>query len=122
MSFGDVSKMVASMWDNLDADNKTLYKKRTEMAKKDYLRQLAAYRATLVSKGQGDDMYGYHGYGYPGMQSHGLGQNIPPHPPGPGLVQQQHLPTNTYMAASPEYLNHQVISHQFLQKLHAMQN
>lgn len=27
-----------------------VYKKKTELAKKDYLKQLAAYRATLVSK------------------------------------------------------------------------
>ena len=52
LTFGDVSKMVASLWDSLDADSKSLYKKRTEMAKKEYLRQLAAYRASLVSKGQ----------------------------------------------------------------------
>ena len=52
LTFGDVSKMVASLWDSLDADSKSLYKKRTEMAKKEYLRQLASYRASLVSKGQ----------------------------------------------------------------------
>ena len=79
LTFGDVSKMVASLWDSLDADSKARYKKRTEMAKKEYLRQLAAYRASLVSKGQGDDMFGFPGgYGYPGL---GMGQSIPPHPP-----------------------------------------
>ena len=49
-SFGEVSKHVASMWDNLDPDHKAAYKKRTENAKKEYLKQLAAYRANLVSK------------------------------------------------------------------------
>ncbi|XP_064640647.1 TOX high mobility group box family member 3-like isoform X3 [Lineus longissimus] len=49
-SFGEVSKIVASMWDSLDPDTKTRYKKKTEMAKKEYLKQLAAYRASLVSK------------------------------------------------------------------------
>ena len=44
LSFGDVSKMVASLWDSLDSESKALYKKRTEMAKKEYLRQLASYR------------------------------------------------------------------------------
>ena len=44
-SFGEVSKHVASMWDNLDPDHKAAYKKRTENAKKEYLKQLAAYRA-----------------------------------------------------------------------------
>ena len=105
LSFGDVSKMVASMWDSLDAESKALYKKRTEMAKKEYLRQLAAYRASLVSKG-GEEMYGGYGGanggygGYGGSMGHhpsmGLGQSIPAHPPGP------------YMASSPDYLGHQV--------------
>ena len=49
-SFGEVSKIVASMWDSLDAENKGVYKKKTEAAKKEYLKALAAYRATLVSK------------------------------------------------------------------------
>ncbi len=64
-AFGDVSKIVASMWDNLDPDSKAAYKKRTENAKKDYLKKLAAYRASLVSKGSGDvaSIYGaYAGY------------------------------------------------------------
>lgn len=49
-SFGEVSKIVASMWDSLDADHKNVYKKKTEAAKKEYLKALAAYRASLVSK------------------------------------------------------------------------
>ena len=89
LSFGDVSKMVASLWDSLDSESKALYKKRTELAKKEYLRQLAAYRASLVSKGQGDEMFGFPGYGYPGHM--GLGQNIPPHPPSaPSQAVNQH--------------------------------
>ncbi|KAF4533109.1 hypothetical protein B566_EDAN003829 [Ephemera danica] len=52
-SFGDVSKIVASMWDALDAEHKNVYKKKTELAKKEYLKALAAYRASLVSKQQG---------------------------------------------------------------------
>ncbi|CAD5117776.1 DgyrCDS6520 [Dimorphilus gyrociliatus] len=51
MSFGEVSKLVAHMWEDLDADSKAMYRKRTETAKKEYLKQLAAYRASLVSKG-----------------------------------------------------------------------
>merc|ERR1711997_956153 len=35
-AFGDVSKIVASMWDNLDPEAKANYKKRTENAKTDY--------------------------------------------------------------------------------------
>ena len=73
--------MVASLWDSLDSESKALYKKRTEMAKKEYLRQLASYRASLVSKGQGEEMFGFPGYGYPGHIHGGVGQNLPPHPP-----------------------------------------
>ena len=49
-NFGEVSKIVAATWDSLDPDSKGVYKKRTEMAKKEYLRALAAYRANMVSK------------------------------------------------------------------------
>lgn len=61
-NFGEVSKIVAATWDALDPDSKAAYKKRTEMAKKEYLRALAAYRANLVSKGSGHELYG----GFPG--------------------------------------------------------
>lgn len=60
-SFGEVSKIVASLWDGLDAENKNNYKKKTELAKKEYLKKLAAYKATLVSKApvdQSEPMYG----------------------------------------------------------------
>ncbi|CDW55745.1 thymus high mobility group box protein TOX [Trichuris trichiura] len=53
-SFGEVSKIVATMWDGLNSDAKNVYKQKTESAKKDYLKQLAAYRANLLSK-QGND-------------------------------------------------------------------
>ena len=111
MSFGDVSKCVASLWDALDPDSKAMYKKRTEMAKKEYLRQLASYRATLVSNGQGEDMFGgFPGYGYPGMAL-GLGQSIPPHPPGPPQPHQQ-----AYMAGGQDFpLNNQVYLSHFSQ-------
>ncbi|KAF0298484.1 TOX high mobility group box family member 3 [Amphibalanus amphitrite] len=49
-SFGEVSKIVASMWDALNTDDKNVYKKKTENAKKEYLKALAAYRASLISK------------------------------------------------------------------------
>uniref|UniRef100_A0A1I8ECH7 HMG box domain-containing protein n=1 Tax=Wuchereria bancrofti TaxID=6293 RepID=A0A1I8ECH7_WUCBA len=51
-SFGEVSKIVASMWDSLDCHAKSLYKQRTEMAKKDYLKKLAAYRAQQISQNE----------------------------------------------------------------------
>uniref|UniRef100_S4RFQ3 HMG box domain-containing protein n=1 Tax=Petromyzon marinus TaxID=7757 RepID=S4RFQ3_PETMA len=44
-TFGEVSKIVASMWDGLGEEQKQAYKRRTEAAKKEYLKQLAAYRA-----------------------------------------------------------------------------
>ncbi|XP_074645488.1 uncharacterized protein LOC141901861 isoform X3 [Tubulanus polymorphus] len=43
-TFGEVSKIVASMWDSLAPDSKENYKRRTETAKKEYLQKLAAYR------------------------------------------------------------------------------
>jgi HMG (high mobility group) box len=52
-NFGEVSKIVAATWDSLDPESKGIYKKRTEMAKKEYLRALAAYRANMVSKVSG---------------------------------------------------------------------
>uniref|UniRef100_A0A1I7W420 HMG box domain-containing protein n=1 Tax=Loa loa TaxID=7209 RepID=A0A1I7W420_LOALO len=51
-SFGEVSKIVASMWDTLDCHAKNLYKQRTEIAKKDYLKKLAAYRAQQISQNE----------------------------------------------------------------------
>uniref|UniRef100_A0A3Q3IYN1 HMG box domain-containing protein n=2 Tax=Monopterus albus TaxID=43700 RepID=A0A3Q3IYN1_MONAL len=53
-TFGEVSKIVASMWDGLGEEQKQVYKKKTETAKKDYLKQLAAYRASLVSQTYSD--------------------------------------------------------------------
>ncbi|XP_043921416.1 thymocyte selection-associated high mobility group box protein TOX isoform X2 [Protopterus annectens] len=53
-TFGEVSKIVASMWDALGEEQKQVYKKKTEAAKKEYLKQLAAYRASLVSKSYSD--------------------------------------------------------------------
>ncbi|RUS86110.1 hypothetical protein EGW08_006130 [Elysia chlorotica] len=54
-SFGEVSKIVASMWDQLDPEHKDVYKKKTETAKKQYLKQLAAYRASQVSQSASDE-------------------------------------------------------------------
>ncbi|XP_061550254.1 thymocyte selection-associated high mobility group box protein TOX isoform X4 [Phycodurus eques] len=53
-TFGEVSKIVASMWDGLGEEQKQAYKKKTETAKKEYLKQLAAYRASLVSQSYND--------------------------------------------------------------------
>ncbi|XP_065572089.1 TOX high mobility group box family member 3-like isoform X2 [Artemia franciscana] len=97
-SFGEVSKIVASMWDALDAEHKNVYKKKTEAAKKDYLKQLAAYRATLVSKGneheqqpQQQQSFNRPGPGY--AQFPQYGQYGPPShsPPGMSHVQRQQM-------------------------------
>ncbi|KAG5888966.1 hypothetical protein JTB14_002551 [Gonioctena quinquepunctata] len=84
-SFGEVSKIVASMWDALDSEHKNVYKKKTEAAKKEYLKALAAYRASLVSKGagEGEGMYGnYASYqaGAPQYSSYQPQTNIPSPP------------------------------------------
>ncbi|XP_048406534.1 TOX high mobility group box family member 2 isoform X6 [Stegostoma tigrinum] len=55
-TFGDVSKIVASMWDGLGEEQKQAYKRKTEAAKKEYLKALAAYRASLVSKSYTDQV------------------------------------------------------------------
>lgn len=90
-SFGEVSKIVASMWDALDTDNKNVYKKRTEAAKKDYLKALAAYRASLLSKGsndqEGNNVYSgsYSSQGYGGPQPPSSGGYPVYSPPAPQM-------------------------------------
>nr|XP_043890672.1 TOX high mobility group box family member 4-A-like isoform X2 [Solea senegalensis] len=49
-SFGEVSKIVASMWDSLAEEQKQVYKRKTEVAKREYLKALAAYRANQLSQ------------------------------------------------------------------------
>lgn len=63
-----------------------MYKRKTELAKKDYLKALAAYRASLVSKGAGENegMYGgYSNYNNAGAPQYGgySPQNTLPSPP-----------------------------------------
>uniref|UniRef100_A0A8C5JWA3 TOX high mobility group box family member 4 n=1 Tax=Jaculus jaculus TaxID=51337 RepID=A0A8C5JWA3_JACJA len=43
-TFGEVSKIVASMWDSLGEEQKKVYKRKTEAAKKEYLKALATYK------------------------------------------------------------------------------
>ena len=106
-AFGDVSKIVASMWDGLDPDNKAAYKKRTENAKKEYLKKLAAYRASLVSKGGGDpSIYGpYAAYaGYGGITAAAEKTPIVSPTSGPGYGGSSSTPSgagSTYMHGQP---------------------
>ncbi|KAM8900344.1 TOX high mobility group box family member 4b isoform 2-T2 [Spinachia spinachia] len=44
-TFGEVSKIVASMWDSLGEEQKQVYKRKNEAAKKEYLKALTEYRA-----------------------------------------------------------------------------
>ncbi|XP_061664941.1 TOX high mobility group box family member 4b isoform X2 [Syngnathoides biaculeatus] len=49
-TIGEVSKIVASMWDSLGKEQKQVYKRKNELAKKDYMRALAEYRASVNSQ------------------------------------------------------------------------
>ncbi|XP_010780345.1 TOX high mobility group box family member 3-like, partial [Notothenia coriiceps] len=49
-TFGEVSKIVASMWDSLGEEQKQVYKRKNEAAKKDYLKALAEYRTGQISQ------------------------------------------------------------------------
>ncbi|KAF3837316.1 hypothetical protein F7725_004780 [Dissostichus mawsoni] len=49
-TFGEVSKIVASMWDSLGEEQKQVYKRKNEAAKKDYLKALAEYRSGQISQ------------------------------------------------------------------------
>ncbi|XP_023140295.2 TOX high mobility group box family member 4-A isoform X1 [Amphiprion ocellaris] len=55
-SFGEVSKIVASMWDSLAEEQKQVYKRKTETAKKEYLKALAAYKANHLSQTGTEEM------------------------------------------------------------------
>ncbi|XP_035474192.2 TOX high mobility group box family member 4b isoform X1 [Scophthalmus maximus] len=50
-TFGEVSKIVASMWDSLGEEQKQVYKRKNEAAKKDYLKALAEYKYIQNSQG-----------------------------------------------------------------------
>uniref|UniRef100_UPI00359005D8 TOX high mobility group box family member 4-A-like isoform X3 n=1 Tax=Myxine glutinosa TaxID=7769 RepID=UPI00359005D8 len=49
VTFGDVSRIVASMWESLAVEQKQVYKDKTEVAKKEYFKALAAFRASQES-------------------------------------------------------------------------
>ncbi|XP_008284222.1 TOX high mobility group box family member 4-A isoform X2 [Stegastes partitus] len=55
-SFGEVSKIVASMWDSLAEEQKQVYKRKTEAAKREYLKALAAYKANHLSQPGTEEM------------------------------------------------------------------
>ncbi|KAM4049990.1 TOX high mobility group box family member 4 isoform 2-T2 [Anomaloglossus baeobatrachus] len=49
-TFGEVSKIVASMWDSLGEEQKQVYKRKTEAAKKEYLKALALYKENQMTQ------------------------------------------------------------------------
>ncbi|XP_061102543.1 TOX high mobility group box family member 3-like [Conger conger] len=94
-SFGEVSKVVASMWDGLRDEQKQLYKSKTEAAKKEYLKALAVYRASLVSKAAADSVEVHSMRSVQQtLTSARLSPSLllPPHPPSTAPALQQALP------------------------------
>uniref|UniRef100_F6X9S2 TOX high mobility group box family member 2 n=1 Tax=Ornithorhynchus anatinus TaxID=9258 RepID=F6X9S2_ORNAN len=85
-TFGDVSKIVASMWDSLGEEQKQAYKRKTEAAKKEYLKALAAYRASLVSKSSADQ---------------GEAKSVQPNQPAKMIPPKQPIYTMPPQASSP---------------------
>uniref|UniRef100_A0A3B4XQB8 Thymocyte selection-associated high mobility group box n=1 Tax=Seriola lalandi dorsalis TaxID=1841481 RepID=A0A3B4XQB8_SERLL len=97
-TFGEVSKIVASMWDGLGEEQKQVYKKKTETAKKEYLKQLAAYRASLVSQSYSDPSE----MKLPHSSSSSLAHPLPLAPPQhPGMYMLYPHPSHPSHASSP---------------------
>ncbi|TVK90430.1 TOX high mobility group box family member 2 [Bagarius yarrelli] len=92
-TFGDVSKIVASMWDSLGEEQKQGYKRKTEAAKKEYLKALAAYRASLVSKSYNDPVENKSA-----QSSQPSSHMMPPNPP---LYSVPPQPSSPYLGPSP---------------------
>ncbi|XP_034557923.1 TOX high mobility group box family member 4-A [Notolabrus celidotus] len=55
-SFGEVSKIVASMWDSLAEEQKQVYKRKYESAKMEYVKALAAYKVSQLSQPATEEM------------------------------------------------------------------
>ncbi|KAG1963371.1 TOX high mobility group box family [Pimephales promelas] len=104
-TFGDVSKIVASMWDSLGEEQKQAYKRKTEAAKKEYLKALAAYRASLVSKTYSDPVESKSGQSSQ-PSSHMMPPNtplysVPPQPSSPYPFPLSDL--QSYAAGAPRH-------------------
>ncbi|CAM4629392.1 unnamed protein product [Leuciscus chuanchicus] len=104
-TFGDVSKIVASMWDSLGEEQKQAYKRKTEAAKKEYLKALAAYRASLVSKTYSDPVESKSGQSSQ-PSSHMMAPNtplysVPPQPSSPYPFPLSDL--QSYAAGAPRH-------------------
>ncbi|GFS87256.1 TOX high mobility group box family member 4-B [Nephila pilipes] len=121
-SFGEVSKIVASMWDSLDIERKNSYKKRTETAKKEYLKALAAYRANLVSKAavdQSDSMFGNNATNSSPPSTHSPNSS----PPGRMVSMQKQLsPVLTSVVDSMQPVTNSINMHPQNQQVWQMQS
>ncbi|KAI8736699.1 TOX high mobility group box family member 4-A [Biomphalaria glabrata] len=117
-SFGEVSKIVASMWDQLDPEHKDVYKKKTETAKKQYLKQLAAYRASQVSQSAADESEG--SSSPPSVMSHqsngAMSQGM--HPGGPVAQPATNIPASSQMMPQAS----QMMPHHMLPQQHFPQH
>ncbi|XP_072371468.1 TOX high mobility group box family member 2 isoform X5 [Scyliorhinus torazame] len=115
-TFGDVSKIVASMWDGLGEEQKQAYKRKTEAAKKEYLKALAAYRASLVSKSYSDQVDTKSGQA--SQQSHMIPPKqplytLPPQASSPFIAPNSFLPQSelqTYSGSSHRNLSRTLTS------------
>lgn len=47
-TFGEISKLVASAWDALAVKEKEGYKRKAELAKKEYQLEMAAYKRKIA--------------------------------------------------------------------------
>lgn len=52
-TFGEVAKIVGSLWSSLDDERKSQYKKKQELAKKEYLQTFNKYKASLAAAESG---------------------------------------------------------------------
>lgn len=102
-SFGEVSTIVASMWDVLEPEHKDVYKKKTEAAKIVYLKTLAAYRASVISKGSDVES------SPPPIQSPPPHQQLPTTMAPQQPIQSSQPTTNAISAAPLHQQQHQIL-------------
>uniref|UniRef100_A0A0B6ZGR1 HMG box domain-containing protein n=1 Tax=Arion vulgaris TaxID=1028688 RepID=A0A0B6ZGR1_9EUPU len=137
-SFGEVSKIVASMWEQLDPEHKDVYKKKAEMAKKQYLKQLAAYRASQVSQSGSEEAekspsspgLGSTSAGgmtgttnFQAMEVVSAGSNIPASmSAGQQRVQIQQQSSAHLMQVPPQMMQHQMQQQQHHQQINVRQS
>ncbi|XP_075550638.1 TOX high mobility group box family member 4-like [Dermacentor variabilis] len=107
-SFGEVSQIVASMWEGLEAEQKLAYKRKTKAAKKEYRRVLTEHRSPLAANGAADQLDIDRRSGYvsspSAMRTPPRGSMSPLQNNNPLLssVMDEGSPRNYMVAASPE--------------------